>query len=309
MRFKGLDLNLLIALDALLMHRSVTAAAQHVAMSQSAMSGVLARLREHFEDVLLVQSHRRMILTPFAETLVSPLRDILTNTSKLLDLRSCFNAAKAERRFTISCSDYVWAILITEVVQAAAAQAPGLEICYAGTSSRFRKSDIDLLIAPEGFTIENQPLEELFREEYACIAWAAHPMIEESISEKQFFELGHVVAFSERRTFVQEWLHRRYGKVPRVGTVAPNFTLVPLSVIGTHQLAVIPIRLARQCAGHLPLKILAPPLEIPSMIDVMQWRSYQDQDPGLLWLRALIKATARRVFDTRHAARHAIGCQ
>lgn len=297
MRFKGLDLNLLVALDALLMHQNVTAAAQQVSMSQSAMSGVLARLREHFEDDLLVQSHRHMILTPLAETLASPLRGILNDTSKLLDLRPGFNAAKTERRFTISCSDYVWAILITEVIQAASAQAPGLQICYAGTSSRFRKSDIELLIAPEGFTTENHPLEALFREEYVCIAWAANPLIEETLSEKQFFELGHVVAFSEQRTFVQEWLYRRYGNVLRVGTIAPSFTLVPLSVVGTHQLAIVPMRLAHQGASHLPLKMFAPPLKIPPMIDVMQWRSYQDQDPGLLWLRNLIKTTAKRLFS------------
>lgn len=297
MRFKGLDLNLLVALDALLTHQNVTAAAAHVAMSQSAMSGALARLREHFEDELLVPTHRRMLLTPLAENLVLPLRGILNDASKLLDLRSGFDPAKAQRRFTISCSDYVWAILIVEVLRSVATRAPEVDICYAGASSRFHRSDIELLIAPEGFVTEDHPFERLFREEYVCVAWARNPLIGETISERQFFDLTHVVAFSERRTFVQEWLHRRYGDVLRVATVAPTFTLVPLSVVGTPHLAVVPMRFAHRCAAHLPLKIFAPPLRIPPMIDVMQWRSYQDQDPGLLWMRALIKAVAKRVFE------------
>ncbi len=258
----------------------------------------MARLREHFDDALLVQTHRRMILTPFAESLVPPLRDILDDTSRLLDLRAGFDPAKAARRFTISCSDYVWAILIAEVLRAAANQAPGVEIYYAGPSSRFRKDDIELLIAPEGFTTENHPHEELFRDEYMCIAWAENPSVGETISEQQFFELGHVTAFSERRTFVQEWLYRRYGDVLKVATIAPSFLLVPLSVVGTRHLAVVPVRLARFYQGHLPLKLLPPPFDIPAMVDVIQWRSYQDSDPGLLWLRRLIKATANRVFGS-----------
>jgi LysR family transcriptional regulator, nod-box dependent transcriptional activator len=298
MRFKGLDLNLLVALDALLTHQNVTIAAEHVSMSQSAMSGALARLREHFEDELLVPVHRRMVLTPLAQSLELPLRTILTHTSKLLNARSGFDPATAERRFTISCSDYVWAILIVDVLQGAAAQAPGVEICYAGTSSRFSKSDIDLLIAPEGFATENHPLEQLFREEYVCVVWAGNSVVKDTISEKQFFELGHVVAFSERRTFVQEWFYRRYGDTMKTATIAPNFTLVPLSAVGTNHLAVVPLRLAKYYAGHLPLKIIAPPVDIPMMVDVMQWRSYQSEDPGLVWLRDLVKATAKRVFNS-----------
>src|SRR6202008_3914616 len=109
------------------------------------------------------------------------------------------------------------------------------------------------------------------------------------LSEQQYFSLGHVVAYFERRTFVDEWFHNRYGDVLKIAAVAPNFTLVPLSVVATNHVAVVPIRLAQHYAAHMPLRILPPPIDIPEMIDVIQWKSYQAEDPGVLWLRDLIK--------------------
>jgi LysR family transcriptional regulator, nod-box dependent transcriptional activator len=298
MRFKGLDLNLLVALDALLTHQNVTVAAERVSMSQSAMSGALARLREHFEDELLVQVRRRMVLTPLAQSLAMPLRSILMNTSRFLDIRSGFDPATDDRRFTISCSDYVWAILITQVLRRAAMQAPHIQISYAGTSSQFNKSEIDLLIAPEGFTTENDPQEQLFSEEYVCVVCPKNTLVRDEISERQFFELGHVVAFSDRRTYVQEWFYRRFGETMKVAAIAPSFTLVPLSVVGTNHLAIVPLRLAKHLSGHLQLRIIPPPIAIPMMVDFMQWRTHQSEDPGISWLRGLVKTTAQHVFES-----------
>ena len=297
MRFKGLDLNLLVALDALLTHQNVTRAAEQIAISQSAMSGALARLREHFQDELLVQVHRRMTLTPLAQSLELPLRAILAQTTKLLNARSEFDPPSSDRRFTISCSDYVWAVLIVHVLRQAATQAPGVEICYAGTSSRFERNEIDLLIAPTGYGPEDHPSEVLFRERYACVVWTGNTLVQDTLSEQQYFTLGHVVAYFERRTFVDEWFHNRYGDVLKVAAIAPSFTLVPPSVIGTNHVAVVPMRLARYYAEHMPLRVLPPPIDIPEMIDVIQWKSYQAEDLGVLWLRDLIKQTAKTIFQ------------
>lgn len=109
MRFRHLDMNLLVALDAILTHQNITRASERLCLSQSATSGILARLREHFEDDLVVRSGRRMALTPLAEELVSPLGAILSETEKLLAMRSAFDPASSDRQFTIACSDYVWA--------------------------------------------------------------------------------------------------------------------------------------------------------------------------------------------------------
>jgi hypothetical protein len=91
MRFHGLDLNLLVALDALLPHQNVTRAAEQLNLSQSALSGALARLREHFDDELVVPIGRRMEPTPLARTLAEPLHEILLKTKSLVTTTASFD--------------------------------------------------------------------------------------------------------------------------------------------------------------------------------------------------------------------------
>ena len=105
MRFHRLDLNLLVALDALLTHRHVTRAAERLCLSQSAMSGSLARLRVHFKDDLIVQVGRKMILTPLGETIARPLRELLAQTESLINTAPRFGPASSDRTFTIIMSD------------------------------------------------------------------------------------------------------------------------------------------------------------------------------------------------------------
>ena len=107
MRFHGLDLNLLVALDALLTHQNVTRAAEQLNLSQSALSGALARLREHFDDELVVPIGRRMEPTPLARTLAEPLHDILLKTKSLVIRRRRTAASASSPRTTrprCSCS-------------------------------------------------------------------------------------------------------------------------------------------------------------------------------------------------------------
>jgi DNA-binding transcriptional LysR family regulator len=122
MRFHRLDLNLLVALDALLTERSVTKAGERLYLSQSAMSGALAKLREHFEDELIVQVGRKMVLTPLAESLQRRVRDVLKMAQSLLGSRPTFDPRTSERRFSIVSSDVVMSVLMDCVVRRLAAE-------------------------------------------------------------------------------------------------------------------------------------------------------------------------------------------
>ena len=97
MRFHGLDLNLLVALDALLTYQNVTRAAEQLNLSQSALSGALARLREHFDDELVVPIGRRMEPTPLARSLAEPLHEILLKTKSLVTTTPTFDPPGASR--------------------------------------------------------------------------------------------------------------------------------------------------------------------------------------------------------------------
>jgi LysR family transcriptional regulator, nod-box dependent transcriptional activator len=309
MRFHGLDLNLLVALDALVAHQNVTRAARQLFISQSAMSGALARLREHFNDDLIVKSGRRMTLTPLAESLAQPLREVLSETTRLVKTRSAFDPAKSDRRYKIGCSDYVWTMLISEVLRRLAVEAPHVELWFAGTEREFEKSDIDLLIVPDRFAGRGHPNEVLFAERYVCIAWTRNSLLGKRLTQPQYLSMGHVVSYSwpQRRDFIGDWFHR-LGKPLKTASVTPSYTLLPISVVGTNYLALVPERLARYYAKTLPLRILEPPVDIPAMTSVLQWHSYQNSDPGMQWMRATIKSVAQQVFGP-HELRLAPGAE
>ena len=122
----GLDLNLLVALDALFAEKSVSRAGERLHLSQSATSGALARLREVFGDPLLVPVGRRMVMTPVAEALVEPVRNFLLQAEAILNNHPVFDPGSSTRKFRILMSDYVETVLLAEALPRIEQSAPGI---------------------------------------------------------------------------------------------------------------------------------------------------------------------------------------
>src|SRR5690349_20578453 len=101
MRFRRLDLNLLVALDALLTEQNVTRAGERVFLSQPAMSAALARLRTHFKDELIRPVGRKTVLTPLAESLRRPVREVLNLSGAILDSSLDFDPQTSDRWFSL----------------------------------------------------------------------------------------------------------------------------------------------------------------------------------------------------------------
>src|SRR4051812_9229618 len=157
------DLNLLVALDALLAERSVTRAGSRLNLSQSAMSGTLARLRHHFDDELLIPVGRQMVLTPVAEALVDPVRDILLRVRGTLGSKPRFDHATARRHLSLAVSDYVTEILMADVLREAREEAPHItfELRPMGRRANedLESGELDFLVAPEDYVSPGQPTE------------------------------------------------------------------------------------------------------------------------------------------------------
>src|SRR5919201_671414 len=117
MELAGVDLNLLVAFDALMQERSVTRAASRVGLSQPGMSNALARLRKLFGDPLLVREGTTLVPTPRAESLRQPVREALSVIQDALDTRDGFDPASSQMTFTVSCSDYSLLMLIGPLVR------------------------------------------------------------------------------------------------------------------------------------------------------------------------------------------------
>lgn len=299
MRYQRIDLNLLIALDALLAERNVTRAAERMHMTQSAMSGVLARLREYFDDQLLVPVGRAMRLTPRAESLVQPVRDIILKVDSTLGVRPDFDPATAQRRFAIIASDYVSHVLLADALRRIAPLAPSLSFDIRptadGMAQELDQGRVDFLVTPAHLALGNHPQAVLFDDTYHVIACPEHPELQDGVTLEQYQSLGHVVYKNEQGTspWFEQWYANQHGDTRRVEVLTHGFTLMPRFVVGTRRIATIQTRLAMQFEKAMPLRLHAPPLPTPRLTEVLQWHRYRDDDPGVQWVRDRIMAAAQ----------------
>lgn len=300
MRFKGLDLNLLVALDALLAERSVSGAAERLHLSQPAMSAALGRLREHLDDPILLPLGRRMVPTAYAERLAAPVARLLAEIERLTTASGPFDPAESRRVFRICASDYITQVLLVPLVRELAQSAPGIGIEIIPQvevpSVEIEKGEIDLLIAPEDYVSRQHPAEPLFRERHVVVGWRDNPAMAGPMTQERFYAQGHiVVAFGRSRTpaFAEQQM-KFLGRERRVEVVAPTFSSVPALLVGTTRLAVMQRRLAAAAARLLPLATAPLPFDFPDLVETQQHHRTREGDEGLAWLRGTLRDLAGR---------------
>lgn len=286
------DLNLLVALDALLRERNVTQAGVHLNLSQSAMSGMLARLRSYFQDELLIPVGRRMVLTPLAETLVDPLRDVLTQIRGTLGTKQRFDLATTTRHMSIAASDYMIEVLLADVLRRARALAPFITFEFlpigARASEALEIGELDFLIAPMHLSSEH-PTEVLFEDTWTCIAWTENRSIRESLPLDDYLALGHVVVQIGDKIMHDEHTLRRFKYRRRVEVSVPSFSLASHLVVGTDRIATVKTRLALKYQRVLPIRLVPLPFDIPPTVETLQWHSVHEHHPSHRWFRCLLK--------------------
>ena len=294
MRFRHLDLNLLVVLDALLTEQNVSRAADRLALTQPAVSNSLAKLRRYFGDDLLVKMGRKMSLTPLAESLKEPVREALLQMQSIVEFRPEFDPAVASRKFDIVASDYVAATILAEALHRSKEIAPGVSIQVLPISDRnlsiFRRGEADLLIVLENNLVPDHRNCLLFRDQFTCIAWSGNRSVGKSLSLEAYLAKRHVVtAFEGEPTRALDEAHfRALGHRRRIAAIAPQFTLLPFMIISTPYLATVHERLAEQLVRTMPLKIVKPEFDLPTVVEYVQWHRMRDGDPGIHWLRDLL---------------------
>jgi DNA-binding transcriptional LysR family regulator len=299
MRLRGFDLNLLIALDVLLAERSVSAAGRRMYMSQSAMSSILKRLREHFEDDLLVQVGRVMVPTAFAEGLVEPIRELLIQVESTAGPGGAFDPATSHRHFTIQASDFLIEVVLSRVIREAARIAPGITITLilaqqGAPASNLERGVTDMILIPNEHRAYNHPAETLLEEDHVLVGWAENAAMRHPVTLDGFLALGHVaVNFAEAREISYAERHmEQFRGSRRVEVIAPSFTIVPGLLVGTQRVAVMHRRLAERYAGMYPLRHAELPFDIPHLRELVQTHRARGRDIGLGWLRNLVRRCA-----------------
>jgi LysR family transcriptional regulator, nod-box dependent transcriptional activator len=300
MRFERLDLNLLVALDALLTERNVTRAAEKIFLTQSAMSSALGRLRDYFGDPLLVQVNRTMQLSPRAEALKDPLRDVLVRIRATIATEPLFDARTSDRTFKVFASDYSLQTLVPPMLAIAAAEGGSIRFDFhplIGSATRALDSgDADLLVVPQAYGSTDHPFELLLREEFACVVWSATSFAREGLTHEAYLAAGHIVTvpvMSEGRTYESQ-VFDSLGLTRRVAATTYTFASMPTMVVGTPYIATVHRRLAETFAKSHPITLLPVPFEMPPMDLIVQWHEFRSFDPGLAWLRSVLK---RAVLD------------
>lgn len=298
MRLDKFDLNLLVVFDALLEERSVTRAARRLHVTQSAMSASLKRLREAFQDELLVQSGRTMVPTPAALALAPRISAAIVNLRSLISAGTGFDPATSQRRFRIVGSDYITAVVLAPLLRELATQASnvGFDITLPAEDSSewLAKGAFDLVLTPQEFTSREHPSEVLFEERHVVVGWSGNPLLSRPISLADFARTPQVaVRVDGRNTFIENELER-IGLARQIAIYAPSFVQVAQLLPGTMRIALMHERLARLMAPALSLAIADPPFAIPPMREMIQYHATRAQDAGLLWLRRRLHALAQR---------------
>ena len=298
MRFDGLDLNLLVVLDALMEERSVTGAAKRLNLSQSAASAAIARLRDYFGDDLFTMMGKRLVPTALAQSLETPTRDVLMRIRANLIARPRFDPATSTRRFHMVVSDYASIVLMHDVVRRVQTVAPGVGFTFMPFENypdeKLLRGEVDFVIFPESNLAVDHPKQDLFSDDFCCVAWQKNTAIGDTITLAQYLDCGHIAASfgSTRRLSFEERALQSLGHDRRIDLVVQNFTMMAAMVVGTDRIATMHTRLAAIFTRWLPLKILKAPVAFPAFRESMQWPEPLDRDPAILWLRDIIADTA-----------------
>ncbi len=293
--FRTLNLNLLPALEALLVERTVGGAARRFGVSQSAMSHSLAKLRAALGDPLLVMSGRRMRLTPRAEELLGALPQALTGLRQVLQGAQAFDPRVSERVFTVASLDYFDFAVMPSLLAYLREHAPGIRLhvkrADGSTVPRLVAGELEAMFVGSSADVPRQGLHRrpLYRDPFKVIARAGHPRVRGRISLKAYLECDHVqVRVDDGGPGVVDRMLRERGQSRNIALCVPHFASAPLAVAGSDLLCTLASTMAARAKELFGVRVYSPPIRPPAPTIVMYWPRSHDADPGRRWFRELI---------------------
>lgn len=290
---RRIDLNLLLALHALLTEKHVTRAALRLHKSQPAVSHSLAQLREHFNDPLLVRKSGKLELTARGNALLQPLSEALGKLNTLLGTAP-FDPLQERRRFRLALSDYAARLVLPDLMRYVRVHAPGFDFAISQASrdamlAQLADGELDLAL---GIFPELPPdiqVQTLFEEDFICLADKAAVPDRSGLTLAQWLERPHVmVALRPDANDEIERALAAMGLQRRITVALPHWSaaveLLPDTdlVLTIARRAVGPLRAFRQ------LRQFPPPLQLPKLAYQQAWHIRKDTDPALTWLRQVM---------------------
>ncbi len=292
---RSIDLNLLRAFDALLDERHVSRAAQRLGVTQPAVSGMLTRLRESFDDPLFVRGQRGVEPTLRALALAAPLKAVLAQVEAMLT-PATFDPATAGFTIALAATDYALQAVVVPFVTRLRREAPGIRIATRPVETdriarQLERGDLDLAL----MTLETAPPDlisrRLYDERYVCALRRGHPDAGEAVmSIDRFCALEHALVSLAGDPFhgVTDDALAALGHTRHVALALHSFLALAEVLRASDLVAVVPRRLA---AGAVGLATVEPPVPVPGFTKIAVWHGRTQHDAGHRWAR-------ERLFET-----------
>jgi DNA-binding transcriptional LysR family regulator len=296
----SMDLNLLVALDILLTERSVTRAARKMGVTQSAMSHILRRLREQFDEPLFLKTSDGMSPTPLALEMAPLLRRALRDLQDAISTRPRFDPATSQRQFAIASADYGQVVLLPKLAERIYRKAPRVTISAPmvtqDSAQALAAGQIDLILGAIPVDLPDIMARKLFDERFVCLLRADHPDAGRPLSLERFTELSHVLIspMGTGAAWVDPVLEKK-GMRRHIALRVQHYMVAPLVVAQSDLLLTVAERVAKLMCGAFPLRMLKPPLDIPGFSVSAYWHGLQHDDPAHAWLRAELFAISAEV--------------
>ena len=295
MSLAGLDLNLLVVLDALLQEKSVTRAARRMGLSQSATSHALARLRRLLGDPLLVRTPRGMAPTARARELAFPVRDALEELEKALAPPRPFDPLRSTQSFTLSLEEAGQVGLLPILAERLKSEAPGvdLQVRPAGAgppAEALADGSIDLALAVSPEPEAGLHAEVVFATPYLSIVRTGHPEAGKRLTLRRFAALDHVTLAGPGSVDPEiDRVLASAGHPRHVALTVPSLLPIPWLVARSDLVATVPALLLGLDPGRLPLTQHKPPIPMEATTGSIVWHERTHHDPAHRWLRQILR--------------------
>ncbi len=298
MNLSAIDLNLLVALDQLLEHRSVRGAARAAGVTPSAMSHTLGRLRGLLSDELLVRAGAGLVATPRAEALAVPVREALDGVRRALEPPARFDPSTCAHAFRVVCTDHISTVLLPRVAAALRAGAPSAALherpLFPTVMEELRAGEVDVALGVFPEAPPEMRGRRLFSDGFVTVCRPDHPRLRDrELTLERFLEEGHLLV-APRGTpvgAIDEVLAER-GLARRIVRTVPNFLSALWQLGDGDLLLTVSRRLVAAVEGRLPLRALPTPLPVPTYTLMAVWHPRVDGAPEHVWFRGLLSSAA-----------------
>ncbi len=304
MNLAAVDLNLLVAFEALLAERNVTRAGQRIGLGQPAMSAALARLRAVFRDELLVRvPGTAMRVTPKALALQQPVGEILARIRQVLDAEASFDPAQARAVFRIATNDHPATMVLPRLMEILGREAPHLDLRLSALDKRdaferLDRNEADLLIGSFRAIPKRIKRQRLYSDQYVLIARRGHALLDDLTVEAYAATPQVLMTLAaDDRGVVDEALGR-LGLRRRVAVTVADFHLIPRIVERSDMIGHLPGRIAADLTAGCAIEARRPPVTLPPWNVDLFWGGVSDADPLGRWLRGRLLAIGQEIEAT-----------